>query len=81
MTVRTFLSVACFIIKSLNRINVTLCGCADLKDMSVMVLRTRGPAKLPKGYKLTMHISQGDAESIRVFRSRSTEGTSNSLCE
>lgn len=46
-----------------------------------MVLRTRGPAKLPKGYKLTMHISQGDAESIRVFRSRSTDVTSNSLCE
>lgn len=61
--------------------NVTLCGCADLKDMSVMVLRTRGPAKLPKGYKLTMHISQGDAESIRVFRSRSTDVTSNSLGE
>ncbi|KAF3856690.1 hypothetical protein F7725_017413 [Dissostichus mawsoni] len=38
------------------------CGCADLKDMSVMVLRTKGPAKLPEGYKLTMHISQ-DAES------------------
>lgn len=42
---------------------------SDLKDMSVMVLRTRGPAKLPEGYKLTMHISQGDAESVRVFRS------------
>ncbi|KAF3856692.1 hypothetical protein F7725_017415 [Dissostichus mawsoni] len=36
---------------------------SDLKDMSVMVLRTKGPAKLPEGYKLTMHISQGDAES------------------
>uniref|UniRef100_A0A8C6LTT3 Peptidyl arginine deiminase, type II n=1 Tax=Nothobranchius furzeri TaxID=105023 RepID=A0A8C6LTT3_NOTFU len=42
---------------------------SDLKDMSLMVLRTRGPAKLPEGYKLTMHISQGDAESVRVFRS------------
>uniref|UniRef100_H3DLR8 Protein-arginine deiminase n=1 Tax=Tetraodon nigroviridis TaxID=99883 RepID=H3DLR8_TETNG len=41
---------------------------SDLKDMSLMVLRTRGPAKLPKGYKLTMHISQSDAESVRVFR-------------
>uniref|UniRef100_A0A673A493 Protein-arginine deiminase n=1 Tax=Sphaeramia orbicularis TaxID=375764 RepID=A0A673A493_9TELE len=40
---------------------------SDLKDMSLMVLRTKGPAKLPEGYKLTMHISQGDAESIRVF--------------
>ncbi|XP_022046877.1 protein-arginine deiminase type-2 [Acanthochromis polyacanthus] len=44
---------------------------SDLKDMSVMVLRTKGPAKLPEGYKLTMHISQGDAESVRVFRTRS----------
>lgn len=41
---------------------------SDLKDMSVMVLRTKGPAKLPEGYKLTMHISQSDAESVRVFR-------------
>uniref|UniRef100_A0A3B5MC45 Protein-arginine deiminase (PAD) central domain-containing protein n=1 Tax=Xiphophorus couchianus TaxID=32473 RepID=A0A3B5MC45_9TELE len=39
-----------------------------LKDMSLMVLRTRGPAELPEGYKLAMHISQGDAESVRVFR-------------
>ncbi|CAJ1050202.1 Hypothetical predicted protein [Xyrichtys novacula] len=43
---------------------------SDLKDMSLMVLRTKGPAKLPEGYKLTMHISQSDAESVRVFRSR-----------
>lgn len=54
-----------------NGMNRTFC--ADLKDMSVMVLRTRGPAKLPQGYKLAMHISQGDAESIRVFRPRSAE--------
>ncbi|CAN9511933.1 unnamed protein product [Ophioblennius macclurei] len=40
---------------------------SDLKDMTLMVLRTKGPAKLPGGYKLTMHISQGDAESIRVY--------------
>ncbi|XP_074532268.1 protein-arginine deiminase type-2-like [Halichoeres trimaculatus] len=45
---------------------------SDLKDMSPMVLRTRGPAKLPEGYKLTMHISKSDAESIRVFRSGSS---------
>ncbi|XP_067442677.1 protein-arginine deiminase type-2-like [Thunnus thynnus] len=52
---------------------------SDLKDMSVMVLRTRGPAKLPEGYKLTMHISQGDAESVRVFRARSSEVGNNVL--
>lgn len=42
---------------------------SDLKDMSLMVLRTKGPATLPEGYKLTMHTSQGDADSIRVFMS------------
>uniref|UniRef100_A0A673A5Z4 protein-arginine deiminase n=1 Tax=Sphaeramia orbicularis TaxID=375764 RepID=A0A673A5Z4_9TELE len=51
---------------------LSFCGCADLKDMSLMVLRTKGPAKLPEGYKLTMHISQGDAESIRVFMVKSS---------
>uniref|UniRef100_A0A4W5MCX3 protein-arginine deiminase n=1 Tax=Hucho hucho TaxID=62062 RepID=A0A4W5MCX3_9TELE len=50
----------------------SICEMSDLKDMSPMVLRTSGPAKLPAGYKLTMHISQGDAESVRVFRTRST---------
>ncbi|XP_077460240.1 protein-arginine deiminase type-2 isoform X2 [Stigmatopora argus] len=43
---------------------------SDLRDMSEMVLRTRGPAKLPPGYKLTMHISQGHAENVRVYRPR-----------
>ncbi|XP_072237762.1 protein-arginine deiminase type-2 isoform X1 [Leuresthes tenuis] len=52
---------------------------SDLKDMSLMVLRTRGPARLPEGYKLTMHISQGDAESVRVFRSGSPEVLNNTL--
>uniref|UniRef100_A0A8C3A9D3 Protein-arginine deiminase n=1 Tax=Cyclopterus lumpus TaxID=8103 RepID=A0A8C3A9D3_CYCLU len=54
---------------------------SDLKDMSVMVLRTKGPAKLPEGYKLTMHISQGDAESVRVFKTRSFEMTANMQTE
>lgn len=57
-----------------NKTSVSFGGCEDLKDMSTMVLRTRGPAKLPDGYKLAMHISQGDAESIRVFRQKSSEG-------
>ncbi|XP_070967454.1 protein-arginine deiminase type-2-like isoform X2 [Oncorhynchus clarkii lewisi] len=52
---------------------------SDLKDMSPMVLRTSGPTKLPEGYKLTMHISQGDAESVRVFRTRSTAGMHQTL--
>lgn len=58
-----------------------LCECADLKDMSLMVLRTRGPAKLPKGYKLTMHMSQGDADNVRVFRPRSSEVKNNAMRE
>ncbi|XP_030632541.1 protein-arginine deiminase type-2 [Chanos chanos] len=41
---------------------------SDLRDMSKMVLRTNGPAKLPEGYKLNLHISQSDAEKARVFR-------------
>ncbi|XP_037534621.1 protein-arginine deiminase type-2 [Nematolebias whitei] len=52
---------------------------SDLKDMSLMVLRTKGPAKLPEGYKLTMHISQGDAENVRVFRPKSPEVATNFL--
>lgn len=44
-----------------------------------MVLRTKGPAKLPKDYKLTMHISRSDAESVRVFRSKLT-GKQNGEC-
>lgn len=46
-----------------------------------MVLRTKGPAKLPKGYKLTMHISQGDAENVRVFRAKSPDVATNFLGE
>ncbi|XP_034021717.1 protein-arginine deiminase type-2-like [Thalassophryne amazonica] len=45
----------------------------DLKDMSPMILRTKGPAKLPAGYKLNMHITQSEAEHVRVFRSRSAQ--------
>ncbi|KAM9409519.1 protein-arginine deiminase type-2 isoform 2-T2 [Pholidichthys leucotaenia] len=50
---------------------------SDLKDMSVMMLRTKGLAKLPEGYKLSMHISLGDAQSVRVFRSRSPKEPTN----
>ncbi|KAJ7998665.1 hypothetical protein DPEC_G00207240 [Dallia pectoralis] len=52
---------------------------SDLNDMSLMVLRTRGPPRLPDGYKLAMHISQSDAESVRVFRTKSTEGVQKTL--
>lgn len=45
---------------------------ADLQDMSKMILRTNGPAELPEGYKLTMHISQTTSENVRVFRPRTS---------
>uniref|UniRef100_A0AAY5EFJ4 Protein-arginine deiminase n=1 Tax=Electrophorus electricus TaxID=8005 RepID=A0AAY5EFJ4_ELEEL len=41
---------------------------SDLKDMSKMILRTRGPAVLPEGYKLSLHISRSHAESVRLFQ-------------
>lgn len=44
---------------------------SDIKDMSPMMLRTKGPAKLPEGYKLVLHICQSDAEKMRVFMSKS----------
>ncbi|KAG7252105.1 hypothetical protein CRUP_005079, partial [Coryphaenoides rupestris] len=54
---------------------------SELKDMSLMVLRTRGPTKLPDGYKLTLHMCQGDAERVRVFRENTGDRASNFLCE
>uniref|UniRef100_A0A8C1DWS2 protein-arginine deiminase n=1 Tax=Cyprinus carpio carpio TaxID=630221 RepID=A0A8C1DWS2_CYPCA len=45
---------------------------SDLQDMSKMILRTNGPAELPEGYKLTMHISQTTSENVRVFRPRTS---------
>uniref|UniRef100_A0A674C459 protein-arginine deiminase n=1 Tax=Salmo trutta TaxID=8032 RepID=A0A674C459_SALTR len=52
--------------KSLDSEHAEVTRVSDLKDMSPMVLRTSGPAKLPEGYKLTMHISQGDADKYSV---------------
>ncbi|XP_059426545.1 protein-arginine deiminase type-2-like isoform X1 [Carassius carassius] len=45
---------------------------SDLQDMSKMILRTNGPAELPEGYKLTMHISKTTSDNVRVFRPRTT---------
>ncbi|XP_078498938.1 protein-arginine deiminase type-2-like [Lissotriton helveticus] len=42
-------------------------GQKDLEDMSRMVLRTRGPEKLPKGYHLLLHITASDSDKIAVF--------------
>ncbi|CAH2318424.1 -arginine deiminase type-2 [Pelobates cultripes] len=44
---------------------------ADLLDMSRMVLRTRGPEKLPAGYHLLLYISASDSENLGVFHCHS----------
>ncbi|XP_076870355.1 protein-arginine deiminase type-2-like [Brachyhypopomus gauderio] len=54
--------------KELDYENEEVTRVSDLKDMSKMILRTRGPAALPEGYKLSLHISKSHAESVRVFR-------------
>nr|XP_020482038.1 protein-arginine deiminase type-2 [Labrus bergylta] len=64
-------------LKTLDHEKDSVSRVSDLKDMSLMVLRTKGPPKLPEGYKLNLHISQSDAESVRVFRSGSPKATSN----
>lgn len=42
-------------------------GSADLQDMSVMVLRTQGPAALFDDHKLVLHTSSHDAKRAQVF--------------
>ncbi|NXB79979.1 PADI1 deiminase, partial [Donacobius atricapilla] len=39
----------------------------DLKDMSQVVLRTRGPRAIFAGHRLLLHVDFGDADKIRVF--------------
>ncbi|KAM4651927.1 protein-arginine deiminase type-2 [Discoglossus pictus] len=39
----------------------------DLQDMSRMVLRTRGPEKLPTGYHLLLYISASESKNLGVF--------------
>ncbi|XP_062852683.1 protein-arginine deiminase type-2 [Trichomycterus rosablanca] len=51
---------------------------SDLNDMSKMILRTNGPKTLPDGYKLCLHITQADAECVRVFRNK-VSGPSSAL--
>ncbi|XP_059415822.1 protein-arginine deiminase type-2-like isoform X2 [Carassius carassius] len=56
--------------KTLDSDNDEIRKVSDLQDMSKMILRTNGPAELPEGYRLTMHISQSTSENVRVFRPR-----------
>lgn len=39
----------------------------DLKDMSQMVLRTRGPRTIFTGHRLVLHVDFGDADKVGVF--------------
>ncbi|NXG64109.1 PADI1 deiminase, partial [Hemiprocne comata] len=39
----------------------------DLKDMSQMVLRTRGPRTIFTGHRLLLHVDFGHADKVRVF--------------
>ncbi|KAI5628499.1 protein-arginine deiminase type-2 isoform X1 [Silurus asotus] len=65
--------------KKIDNENEEIDKVSDLKDMSKIILRTNGPPVLPKGYKLSLHISQTDAERVRVFRNRSTQQTEATL--
>ncbi|NWR81112.1 PADI1 deiminase, partial [Centropus unirufus] len=40
---------------------------ADLKDMSQMVLRTRGPRTIFTGHRLVLHVDYSDADKVGVF--------------
>ncbi|XP_074969879.1 protein-arginine deiminase type-3-like isoform X5 [Phalacrocorax aristotelis] len=40
---------------------------ADLKDMSQMVLRTRGPRTIFAGHRLLLHVDFSDADKVGVF--------------
>ncbi|KAM6402705.1 protein-arginine deiminase type-1-like [Rhynochetos jubatus] len=40
---------------------------ADLKDMSQLVLRTRGPRTIFAGHRLILHVDYGDADKVGVF--------------
>ncbi|XP_028663762.1 protein-arginine deiminase type-2 [Erpetoichthys calabaricus] len=46
----------------------TISKLSDLEDMSRMILRVSGPKDLSKDYKLMLHISQGDADKIKIFQ-------------
>ncbi|NXD17992.1 PADI3 deiminase, partial [Nothocercus nigrocapillus] len=39
----------------------------DLKDMSQLVLRTRGPRAIFAGHRLVLHVSYSDADKLGVF--------------
>ncbi|NXK00590.1 PADI3 deiminase, partial [Corythaixoides concolor] len=53
--------------KTLDNHDTTIRSYADLKDMSQMVLRTRGPRTIFTGHRLLLHVDFGDADKVGVF--------------
>ncbi|NXS58363.1 PADI1 deiminase, partial [Brachypteracias leptosomus] len=49
--------------------DTTIRSYADLKDMSQMVLRTRGPRTIFTGHHLILHVDYSDADKVGVFYS------------
>ncbi|NXW58548.1 PADI1 deiminase, partial [Eurystomus gularis] len=49
--------------------DTTIRSYADLKDMSQMVLRTRGPRTIFTGHRLILHVDYSDADKVGVFYS------------
>lgn len=43
------------------------CRPTDLQDMSQMILRTKGPDRLPAGYEIVLYISMSDSDKVGVF--------------
>ncbi|KAK2526734.1 hypothetical protein Q9966_010578 [Columba livia] len=46
---------------------------ADLQDMSLMLLRTQGPSAIFAEYQVVLHVSESDAEKVRVFHALRTD--------
>ncbi|NWI58059.1 PADI3 deiminase, partial [Calyptomena viridis] len=47
--------------------DTSICCYDDLKDMSQMVLRTRGPHTIFTGHRLLLHVDFSDSDKVRVF--------------
>ncbi|NXI37310.1 PADI1 deiminase, partial [Galbula dea] len=53
--------------KTLDNSDTSIRSYADLKDMSQMVLRARGPRPIFTGHRLVLHMDYGNADKVGVF--------------
>uniref|UniRef100_A0A8B9GDQ8 protein-arginine deiminase n=1 Tax=Amazona collaria TaxID=241587 RepID=A0A8B9GDQ8_9PSIT len=53
--------------KMLDNSDTAIRSYDDLKDMSQMVLRTRGPRTIFTGHRLILHVDYSDADKVGVF--------------